>query len=350
MAKAKKLPSGSWRVQVFSHYEIVGGKKRPRYRSFTAATKAEAELKAAKFATDKDAVTSPHITVGQAVRHYIDRKEAVLSPATIRGYETICRNQISEISDIEIAKLSPDDLQAWIGALSGRLSPKSVRNAWGLVSSAIEMFTSRTFRVTLPAKKPVMRHIPTDEDVSALLSHAGKKLRIAILLAGVGTLRRGEICGLTYADVFPDKNMIFVHSDMVENKNGEFVHKEMPKTSGSVRYVPLPVAVMEELGTGEPEEYVYKGSPHTITTSFITLRDSLGLSCCFHDLRHYAASIMHAIGIPDVYIMERGGWSTDSTLKAIYRNSLDDMSAHFAAQANDHFSAVISHKISHGNS
>ena len=85
MAKAKKLKSGSWRVQVFSHYEIVSGQKKARYRSFTAPTKAEAEYAAAQFARDKDAVTSPHITVAQAVRHYIDVKDAVLSPATIKA-------------------------------------------------------------------------------------------------------------------------------------------------------------------------------------------------------------------------------------------------------------------------
>ncbi|MCB7523198.1 tyrosine-type recombinase/integrase [[Clostridium] hylemonae] len=44
----------------------------------------------------------------------------------------------------------------------------------------------------------------------------------------------------------------------------------------------------------------------------------------FHDLRHYSASIQHALGIPDAYIMERGGWETDGTLKSIYRHTLKD--------------------------
>ena len=43
----------------------------------------------------------------------------------------------------------------------------------------------------------------------------------------------------------------------------------------------------------------------------------------FHDLRHYCASIMHAIGIPDQYIMSRGGWSSDNVMKAVYRNVID---------------------------
>ncbi len=32
---------------------------------------------------------------------------------------------------------------------------------------------------------------------------------------------------------------------------------------------------------------------------------------------------MHAIGIPDQYIMARGGWGSDKVLKAIYRGTID---------------------------
>ena len=63
----------------------------------------------------------------------------------------------------------------------------------------------------------------------------------------------------------------------------------------------------------------------------------------FHDLRHYSASIMHAIGVPDVYTMERGGWSSDHTLKNIYRGSMDDFSRKFTDITNEHFS-TIQHK------
>ena len=95
------------------------------------------------------------------------------------------------------------------------------------------------------------------------------------------------------------------------------------------------------IGTGEPEEYVYKPHPDRISKNFMELRNSLGLKCRFHDLRHYAASVMHAIGIPDQYIMERGGWKSDSTLKRIYRNALSDKSAQFSNQANDYFSNAL---------
>lgn len=29
---------------------------------------------------------------------------------------------------------------------------------------------------------------------------------------------------------------------------------------------------------------------------------------------------MHLLGVPDKYAMERGGWKTDNTMKAVYQN------------------------------
>ena len=45
----------------------------------------------------------------------------------------------------------------------------------------------------------------------------------------------------------------------------------------------------------------------------------------FHDLRHYAASQMHANGVPDRYIEAIGGWKPGSSvLKRVYENVIDE--------------------------
>ena len=41
----------------------------------------------------------------------------------------------------------------------------------------------------------------------------------------------------------------------------------------------------------------------------------------FHDLRHLNASVMLALGIPDKYAMERGGWSSTSIMKSVYQHT-----------------------------
>lgn len=49
---------------------------------------------------------------------------------------------------------------------------------------------------------------------------------------------------------------------------------------------------------------------------------------------------MHAIGVPDVYIMERGGWKSDATLKKIYRGKMDDCQKKFTDHTNNHFENI----------
>lgn len=344
MAKAKKLSSGSWRVQVFSHYEIVDGVKRPRYRSFTAPTKAEAEMQASLFANDKKRYSRANLTVSEAVQKYIKAKESVLSPATIRTYEQIAKTHLTTIGPVMIDTVTNADLQNWISALSVKLSAKTVKNVYTLVTSAISLYTEKSFRVTLPTRQPHQYNIPTDADVAQLIKEARPDLKIAIVLGSCG-LRRGEVCALKYMDILRDFSAIYIHSDMVLDKNKKWIHKDMPKTSDSVRSVELPPQVIQMLGDGDPDAYVVPSTPAAISDAFARLRNRLGLSCRFHDLRHYSVSIMHAIGIPDQYIMERHGFSSDTVLKAVYRNTLTDKSNQFTHLANDYFA----HNVLAGN-
>lgn len=54
---------------------------------------------------------------------------------------------------------------------------------------------------------------------------------------------------------------------------------------------------------------------------------------------------MHAIGVPDQYIMERGGWTDDRVLKEVYRNTLSDKTKLFAAMTNKYLSENITRDI-----
>lgn len=340
MGKAVKLKSGSWRVQVFSHYEMVDGERKRRVRSFTASTKTEAERMAAQFAADKTRLDGGGYTIGEAVDKYISSKESVLSPSTIRAYYAYRKN-LREVEALRVDSLTSTDLQTWISALSRSYSAKYVKNIYALVLSAVSVISDRSYRVTLPARKPLSYNVPTDDQVKALMDNARDDIRLAVALAAIGTLRRGEICALRHRDVYRDKQAVFVHSDMILDKNNAWVYKDMPKTSDSVRWVVLPGEVLTMIGEGEPDEFVIGSTPAAVSDAFARLRDKLGFKCRFHDLRHYAASILHAIGVPDQYIMERGGWSTDGTLKAVYRNTLADQSKLYSDRAVSHFSAQL---------
>lgn len=81
---------------------------------------------------------------------------------------------------------------------------------------------------------------------------------------------------------------------------------------------------MERITAGEAE-HIVNLVPTSITNQFKKALNRSGLPHFrFHDLRHFQASILHAMGVPDKYIMERGGWKTDSTLKNIYQHTMSD--------------------------
>ena len=333
MPKIKKLPSGNYNARVYD--KILG-----KTTSITAPTREEVKRLAARYELEVKKHAAGDYTIAEAIDSYIKSKSNVLSPATLCTYEGNQRNAYNAINAMSAAAITSAQLQKYVNDFAALHSPKTTRDVYGLLSASIrQLYPDKAFSVTLPQKKPTERHIPTDNDIREMIACANHNLKIAILLAATGTLRRGEVCALTYGDIKDDT--VHVHRNMVKKPGGGFVIKDTPKTSSSDRYIPLPAEVIAQLGSGDPEDRICTASPNTITNEFSKLRDKLHLSCRFHDLRHYAASIMHAIGVPDAYIMKRGGWSSDAVLKSVYRNALDDKEKEFVNMANEYLSKAI---------
>ena len=327
--KAKKLPSGRWRCRAY--LGVIDGKKK--FKSFTADSKRDAEYEAAAFLRNYKEYDSDHCTVAVAIDRYIAVKTPMLSPSTINGYRILQRNAYSSINDMYVDIITDRDVQAYINAYCMNHAPKTVINAYGLLRAAI----GRDFSVALPSKQPAEYHIPSDDDISWMLASCDGELKKAVILASVGTLRRGEICAVEYSDI--DGSMLHVHADMVKNEHGEYVIKRIPKTSSSDRYISFSEKVIAELGTGTGR--IVPITPTQLSGRWNRLKKRLRIDCRFHDLRHYAASIMHALGIPDQYIMERGGWSSDSVLKAVYRNTMDKYQKKFSDQTNNYLDKLL---------
>lgn len=310
--KAKRLPSGSYRALAYSHTDPAG---KRHYESFTAPTKAEAEMRASEFSASKRRRARSDLTVGEAIDGYIKAKEGVLSPSTVRSYYGMAKH-FSAIEKKRLRSLSTEDVQRFVSGLF--LSPKSVSNIYGLFSSACRMYApDMRFDITLPSKRKKRFPTPSEEQVRMLYEGADPKLRLCIALAMCG-FRRGEICALRYEDI--DGKTVHVHADMVKDKDSRWVYKETPKELESDRFFILPDFVADLIGDGEG--FIVKWSPDSITKRFIDLRRSLGLSVRFHDLRHFFASIGAEI-MPDYYLEDMGGWARGSrVMKSVYQDAL----------------------------
>ena len=340
MATAKKLPSGSWRVKTYFGKDSNG---KNIYKSFTAPTKKEAERLASQCRNNYDREHFGEIsdeTIGKVVDKYIEAKKNILSPATVRGYMSVRNNLIEEISSLEVKALKSANTQVWIGHLSANHSPKTVRNAYGLLTAALEMFyPDKSLRVQLPQKENKQLYVPTDDDIKMILDYFKEydyDMYIACLLSAFGTLRRSELCALTSEDV--EGNVISINKAMIKDVSGNWILKTT-KTTSSTRMVEFPQFVIDAL---PKEGRLVNITPSRVSDRFIkTLKKLDRRDFRFHDLRHYSASVMHAIGVPDVYIMERGGWKSDNTLKKIYRGKMDDYQRKFTDITNNHFSGIV---------
>ena len=109
MAKAKKLPSGKWRTQVYDYTEVLpDGKKKKHMRSFTADTKKESEYLASQFAFTKKSTPTTAMTLIEGIDRYIETYLEVLSATTISGYKTIKDNAFKTVMNVPISKINSD--------------------------------------------------------------------------------------------------------------------------------------------------------------------------------------------------------------------------------------------------
>lgn len=127
----------------------------------------------------------------------------MLSDSTKVGYRKIRRNNLKPIINLNLKVLSNDIIQASLNEETQYLSPKSIANAYGLLSTVLRIY-SPSLRLDLryPQKKDPQITIPSDEDVAALISAIkGTEMELPVMFAALLGLRRGEIAALTYDDI-----------------------------------------------------------------------------------------------------------------------------------------------------
>lgn len=318
--KAKKLPSGRWRCRVYDGTDPAGKKI---YKSFTADSKKEAELLAAQYAASRKSTVSKDRTLADAYARYIEIKKNTLSPATVREYSRAAKADFPELMPLRLSRLTQEAVQSAVNVMSANHSPKSVRNAHGLLSAVLSMFAPEIrLNTRLPQSRKPDLYVPTEQEVEKLVrSIRGTELEKAVLLAAFGSLRRSECSALMISDIEGD--IIHVNKAIVLGVDKQWTLKQ-PKSKAGYRDIKMPGFVIERLKPA-PNGRIVNIMPVTITDYFADARRKFNLPHFrFHDLRHYQASILHAMGVPDKYIMERGGWSTDSTLKNIYQHTMSD--------------------------
>lgn len=345
MATAKKLPSGNWRVRAYD-------RATESTKSFTASTKKAAELAAIQWLNglkSKNENINRKLTVRQAVREYIDSKNNILSPSSIRGYEIIYNNCLDEIGDKLLSKVNENDLQKWINQNAANYAPKSVKSQYGLVTAALRQQKKLLdySAVLLPRLKKSNPLIPTTEQTATILSMIeGTTVELPVTIAMTMGLRQSEIAALRWEDY--DGEHLSIHAAVVPcSDHSKLVRKETTKSEASTRIVDVDELCKQRLDKAERKsETISPLTPRHVLKVFQRLCEKNGLpKFTMHALRHGNASMMLAYGIPDKYAMARLGQSSPNMIKNVYQHLYSDKQREYSKTISDAFSKTLATKL-----
>lgn len=310
----RQLPSGNWFIQL-----SVGGQRISVTEKTEKACIARAMAIKQDLLEPVDRSQKPTLTV--AIDRYIESRQNVLSPATIRGYRTIQRNRFKSAMGRPVNAYDEKCWQRLVNQEAKIVSAKTLENAWGFVSSVIREETGNRYSVSLPQVISEPREYLEPEQIQEFISAVeNTKYQIPALLA-LCSLRRSEIMALTWKDIDLQKGLLHVRGAIVPDENNKMVKKKENKNTTSRRTVPIMIPQLSEAlkAVEYKEGDVVRMHPSSAARGVNAICEKAGLPLVgMHGLRHSFASLAYHLKMPEKVAMEIGGWADDATMRRIY--------------------------------
>ena len=310
--KAEQLPSGNWRCRVTINGNRVSFIKEEEQAAVNAAMLAMLSTNPNE---DERKEKLSSITLRSAVQDYIDKRENILSPSTLKSYDSILRNRLQGIMDLPLT--ARIDWQAVLNDEAEEISAKTLKNVWGLINGVLNEYDISAGKVRLPQVVRVKRPFLQPKEIKTFVKAVkGHKYELPYLLCLHG-LRRSEMLALTKKDV--TKDTICVRGAVVQNIDGEYIRKDENKNPSSRRNVPVMLPRVYQLAKNSKTDVLCPWKPSTMHKPLNDLCKSAGITVVsLHDLRRSYASLCYHLGVSEAQTMEWGGWSDASTMRKIY--------------------------------
>lgn len=215
--KAKKLPSGNYRVQVVAGHDESG---KRIVKSFTASEEWEAIKLATDFVCNREQNYDRNMTVAQAMEMYIESRRNVLEETTIRDYNQVLKYRFRTLMNVKVMDIKPIQIQQAINLEAEDFSPKTVKNAYGLLKSVLKMFNAdiNLNSIKLPKLRKKEKELPPFEEVFTIVK--GTEIELPVLLAAWLSLRIGEVIGLQFRDVDTESHVVKIRRTVIRTDEG----------------------------------------------------------------------------------------------------------------------------------
>lgn len=326
--KARKLSSGKWFIQMRLGGESVSVSDYDKKKCEQEAKYLKAEYQAGKRAPKEEPKPEPEkpsLTLDQAIDDYCKSKSNVLSPATIRGYQNIRKNQLKEIMQkniYDLVDLTEEDWQEIINRESGNYSPKTIKNSASFAKTVIQGKTKRvvpssTIAAPVDADTPFLYAEEIPIFVSAVMD---TKIAVPALLA-LSSMRLSEIQALDWKDIKKDPDFIRTNGAVVPDENNKLIHKEQNKNLTSARDVPILIPELKKAIARDRKEsgpILYCSRSYFLKKVHSICQENNITDVTIHGLRHSFASLAYYLQVPEKIAMEIGGWSDPATMHKIY--------------------------------
>ena len=305
-----KFRGNKWSAQMTINGErvYVDGSTEEEYYAKARAAKADLiEIKKA----------SPKVSLGKVIDKFIKDNDAVLSPSTVNAYQSYRKTRFKRYMDTPIECIN---WQRMVNEEAKKVSPKTVRNAFALVTAALDHSGYQKPKIKLPKKAKSDRPWLDYEQIQILLEAArGKPYELGILLALHG-LRRSELLHIFHDEIDTQAGIIHVRGASVIGEGNKLVDKKTNKNTTSTRDVHIVIPRLTELVNGK-EGRLITTNPSTLYGSINGLCERVGLPHVgVHGLRHSYISLCFHLGWNIQTVMREGGYSDMQTVNEVYRH------------------------------
>lgn len=324
-------------------------------RSFSAKTKTEALRKlrdAQRRAEDNLPVPSERLTVEAYLAAWLKGKRATLAPESARRYEGRIARLLPHIGKLRLAKLQPGDLRDAYAAVGAEVSTTTVQLSHGVLHTALkdaerEGIVARNVAslVTPPRRDTREFRSLRPDDAKALLGAAkGEPLEAFWTLAVTTGLRLGELQALKWGDLNLGRRRLQVRRTLAVDGKPVFSATTSKKnhnrtvwlSDGAVTALEAHRERQESQRLGAADAWTeYELVFTTGTGNPLDGRNLRGRQfprlllkaelpeMRIHDLRHSAASMLLADGVPVKVVSEILGHADVSTTLRIYAHVLE---------------------------
>lgn len=357
---------GRWVASLTTGYNANGLQARKVYYAKSRAEVVRKLDAARKMLLEGRPLSPERQTVGQFLTRWLaDVVHPNVSPKTHRTYsDLIAKHLAPALGQIDLQKLDPQHVQHFLN-IKGEsgLSPTTVKHLRDTLRAALNVAMRWNLLVRNPASlaKPPKRvrrkpHVYTQEQALVFLEEIkGHRLETLFLVALCIGVREGEVLALGWNEVDLERKLIHIRHSL-QRVAGK-LQLVPTKTEESQRTIRLPDLVVSSLAAHRErqqlekhaagDDWVETGRAFTTTRgtmldarnllrSYYVLREVAALpKIRFHDLRHSAATLLRAAGIPTPAISKLLGHASTRTTDEVYSHVLPDMERQAAAKMDE---------------